>query len=547
MARTREVTLYRLVDLRPTYVGMREAIDWEQVDPDDVHDVDVAGSPGVWVERTVSRDEASWCVDATRTTGREVSLEENKPSGLLVVAVDDDVYGVGYAYGHRLLVDDVRDTRFGISVAIRALDEQVIQDLSRRRLGARGRTDMTFVPDGLPIWGFGIERQIDIVREAGGKAAALRLTFNGDEDRPVRLKGSAGLRLPLGIDPVDFVADIMEIARVRRCAPRSGLEFVEWITPVSERRRVVELDDRLDEILGRPEGETTGYVMGVVPVSQVSNTTGAGCFDIKVGTKAINDIKPTELWLRMLHRARVQLPGERVTALREGAVTVHRRDGTSPSSKAIKWLEVDLPVGVKRFTLVEGEWYEIGEKYTQSVHDEVLDILTCPGTIGELPRWDQDESEEDYNKHVAAVDRRYVCLDRKYARTALHDRGRGFEMCDLLGPDNELIHVKKAEDAQSLSHLFGQALVSTQNLWFHDEARNELNNRLRDVGSERQLQQGWVPKRVVFAILLKGGKQLDVDTLFPFSQVMLANTAEMLHSRYSVDVEVVGIAAVERV
>ena len=34
------------------------------------------------------------------------------------------------------------------------------------------------------------------------------------------------------------------------------------------------------------------------------------------------------------------------------------------------------------------------------------------------------------------------------------------EICDLLGPDNELIHVKRAEGSAPLSHLFSQATLA---------------------------------------------------------------------------------------
>lgn len=327
MGRTREVTLYRLVDVEPTREGLRLAIDQDQVGPDDIHDVDVAGSPGVWVERVVSRDEAAWCADAARTTGRQVSLEEHKPSGLLVIAVDGEVYGVGYAYGHRLLVDDFKDTRFGLSVAIRTLDEHVIQDLSRRGLGGHGRTDMTSAPAGLPIWGFDLERQIDIVRKVAGETAALQISFSGDEARPVRLKGSAGLRLHLGVEPADFVNDIIEIARVRRSVLRSCLEFVEWIPPVPDRHRIVELDNRLDEILGRPQSQATRRVIGVVPANQVGNSECADSFDIKVGTTTmkasnprsfgsnyVSGLLPSPLSVESPPCSRAQLPSTGTTA-----------------------------------------------------------------------------------------------------------------------------------------------------------------------------------------------------------------------------------------
>jgi len=40
--------------------------------------------------------------------------------------------------------------------------------------------------------------------------------------------------------------------------------------------------------------------------------------------------------------------------------------------------------------------------------------------------------------------------------------------------------------------------------------------------------------------LLKNGQELTLDTLFPFSQVTLANTARILQS-HQIDVELIGI------
>ncbi|MFG2362545.1 DUF6119 family protein [Streptomyces mirabilis] len=50
------------------------------------------------------------------------------------------------------------------------------------------------------------------------------------------------------------------------------------------------------------------------------------------------------------------------------------------------------------------------------------------------------------------------------------------------------------------------------------------------------------PSKVVFAILLKDGTDLTADTLFPFSQVTLVQTARTLEA-WGVEVEVVGIAS----
>ncbi len=47
----------------------------------------------------------------------------------------------------------------------------------------------------------------------------------------------------------------------------------------------------------------------------------------------------------------------------------------------------------------------------------------------------------------------------------------GIEACDLLGPDDELIHVKRLRGSDDASHLFSQGLVSVSALILDGQAR----------------------------------------------------------------------------
>src|SRR5690606_24085427 len=81
-------------------------------------------------------------------------------------------------------------------------------------------------------------------------------------------------------------------------------------------------------------------------------------------------------------------------------------------------------------------------------------------------------AEKDYNKGVARSRSGFLVLDRKLIRTLQHPKG--IESCDLLGPDDELIHVKRLDDSVSASHLFNQAVVSAEALVYQDDARSAL-------------------------------------------------------------------------
>ncbi len=148
----------------------------------------------------------------------------------------------------------------------------------------------------------------------------------------------------------------------------------------------------------------------------------------------------------------------------------------------------------------------------------------------DLPAWDPRQDERRYNQHVQDVRAGYLNLDRDLVRAGLH-QDTGFEACDLLGPDNELIHVKRARGSAPLSHLFSQALVSAQTLAYNSDARAEFTTKVRDHPKGRILPADFMPKKVIFGVMLKDGAPLTADTLFPFSQVALAHTAtELCHS-----------------
>lgn len=111
----------------------------------------------------------------------------------------------------------------------------------------------------------------------------------------------------------------------------------------------------------------------------------------------------------------------------------------------------------------------------------------------------------------------------------------------LLGPTDEPVHVKQAKGSAPLSHLFNPALVSTQTLAFAPGTGPEFARVVAKFGGGRVIASDFEPKKVVLAILLKRGAPLDVDTLFPFSQVTLAHTATVLHQRHRAELEVIGI------
>jgi len=96
---------------------------------------------------------------------------------------------------------------------------------------------------------------------------------------------------------------------------------------------------------------------------------------------------------------------------------------------------------------MDGEWFEIGADYVRASRDAITPLFAAVPGVTLLP-WSlsRGRAENDYNRYVAARSGgRFLCLDRNQTVRNPLGIGSSLEICDLLGPENELIHVKRAE------------------------------------------------------------------------------------------------------
>ena len=541
---TRRQTLYLLPDIEPTPEGLRSALDDDGIREQD-YQLAIPTSlpvPALFAYGSAPSD-ADWCSDAQITTGLPVSFTDQRSGAVLLLSVDGQVYGITYGAGRWLLRDECKDQRFGLRYAIRQLNPKHVNRLVQRFPASHGRQDSILVPGGLPIWCYGLEAYAGIVGHLGGELKTTDLTTGTSGRRAVRIDGAAGLNLRLGVEPAALISDIRAIATVcRDRAPDPALEPIENIVPIGACTLADDLDADLDQLLGWPEDLAAEYLSPIVPTAMLDAFLASQSLVIRIGS---TPIQADHLHLEdILRGTRNQRDGKRLAALRTGHVHLFADpDAEEPlsGSRAINWLEATLTRGTRRFFLADGKWYEIGATYIDSIRRQVENLVSAAPSL-DLPTWDPARDERRYNQHVQDVRAGYINLDRNLIRAGLHQR-TGFEACDLLAPDNELIHIKRARGSAPLSHLFSQALVSMQTLANNANARADFISKVRDHAKGRTLPADFQPKKVVFGILLKNGEHLSADTLFPFSQVTLVHTARELEARYHVTVEVIGISA----
>ncbi|MFE1959245.1 TIGR04141 family sporadically distributed protein [Streptomyces sp. NPDC059479] len=544
---TSKRTLYRLRGVAPTAEAMLAALDQDQLDKvgADLVIPERLDVPAIVITGSFEQSVAPWCEELFRTTGCEVSRPVNRSAGLLMLAVDGEVYAIGYDQGFRLVPDRLKDQRYGLSFASRRVNPEKVRDLVSHTPGA-GRTDITLIPGGASVWSLGIVEHAQIVRRLGGHLDGLQLTISRDNPTKISsVEGGVGLRMRLGVEPADLIADIRSIARVL-CeeGPSPELEFVEHVVPVRDDSLLARLEDALDDLLGQ---EPDGRIGVAVPAAHWNDYTAARAVRTRINSDEPGLHTDDFDLSYVLGRARVHRRGRRLAALQDGTVTLFRHSRGEKSdviwtSNVLRWIEVEMRLESRRFFLVDGDWYEIDQEYLKTIRSRVERLITGSPSV-DLPPWHLGDKERTYNESVPDQRPGYVCFDRDNVRTTLH-RGNGVEICDLLSPapDNALIMVKRAKGSDALSHLFSQALVSVQTLRNSPEGRQRFAEKVTAARNGQGLPEDFRASKVVFAILLKDGTELTADTLFPFSQVTLVQTARALEA-WGVEVEVVGIAA----
>ncbi|WP_369392727.1 TIGR04141 family sporadically distributed protein [Streptomyces sp. CG1] len=554
--------LYRLLDVAPTPAAMLEALDLEQLTAyhADVHDPsDFLGVPALRVTFGIDKDEAAWCDELVQLTDEDVRERERRTGALLMLAVDSAVYAVGYDQGFRLIPTHLKDRSFGLSVAIRTIDPQHVRDFTANQLGA-ARTDISIVPGGTSVPALGLRAHSRIVRSLGGYLDSSDLTGSADSsgrpNRAMTVEGGVGLHLKLGTTPDTLIADIRTIAEIcDNSEPHPDLAFVEHIKPVTAPALRETLDQQLDMILGQPTVES---ICSAVPAEQIDDYAHAHAYAITIGDCAPFPTDAFDLGY-FLTRARIIKPGRRIEALRRGTVALYSRERASAmdhlsTTSALKWIEAHVSLGSRRFCFLDGAWYEFGATYLRTLRETVAPLFPA-NPSQHLPAWQyslevnkkgknvrRPIKEATYNKQAAKDRSGWVCLDQKNVNNPLKATN-AVEICDLLAPDNTLVLVKKAHDSAPLSHLCYQAHVAVELLQQNPSVRAQFARQVHiQSDGSRTLPEDFTPRRVIFAILLKAGDKLTPDTLFPFSLITLAQTAQELNAR-GVQVEVVGIEA----
>lgn len=551
---TRKSTLHRLVVPDGGAVELRALLRPHYLDRAgyQVREFRWPGVTGLLVNGGIPRDRADWCPAVERITGLQVNERNHSAAGLVLMRTERSIYALSYGVGQHMLDPYYRDDGFGLEFATRCLDEDGIIKIRNQIMDGRGRVDEYSVSRGERIDGFGLDRFGAVVRRICGTVSGVPLTsLPSGASKHIRVECSEStIKLPLATTPEEFLNDLRAIEDV--CShpdPLPELRFVDRLHALDNRsRKAVEALASLEAMLSDPYHPR--LTLGV-PESCQEGFSSVQAFRISSGSRSV-DVSDLDLPV-LLEFVSDKARGERLKALGQLRITMFSdEDLTTPASSATtgkEWLVADVPVGTARYFYGHGKWYEVGAGFLETLEDELRQLLGKPASVL-LPPWSRgardskgrDSHDEDwYNKQAAAQDG-YLLFDKKNIVTEKFNGG-GLEICDVLGPDNQLICVKKATSSNGtapLNHLFAQAVTAVETLRSDEAIRSAYLKQVADRAPDHRLLSDFGTLKVVLAMLLKDGQEITVDSLFAFAQVSLLQSARRLRAM-NAEVEVIAI------
>ncbi len=450
---------------------------------------------------------------------------ETTPYRMVVfLPVDSRWFAVCFGYGSSALDWDSIEANFGLRLAARRFAPESVQELRSRRIDVTARTQSVSVPAGGEIRDFGVELEGEFVRKLIGRLA------EDEDDRGTVVAGDSVI-FRAGIDLHDVQSELSQMLEdVRSGKVKGEFSFVDSLVPLRRSESIVNELDALvasavllkDESLSARVAKLDHHVLEFAPPDDV-HLEDVDHFQVSNRGKDVQFTSPT---LSELRSALGQVGVRRGKSfLNNVRVQAFSGDGT-PASMLLplrQWLIFEGSAGALRYIHTLGRWFRLDEAYTTKLDADLAKITDVTATLA-LSDWNEVWHEDEYNRRVESDSPDFLNCDRSLCETEDGDR---LEVCDLLNRSGYLVHVKRYNGSQTLSHLFGQGAVSAELLRIDSTFKTAFVSLVENMNPEFKDVASQAAQRVTYAIGVTDGRTIP-GGLPTFSKVNLRDHAKRL-------------------
>jgi uncharacterized protein (TIGR04141 family) len=512
MARTETISIYLLKDtvssaaaaLKSDVEGIRE------------HRVDAGETQGTVFVADTDEHEPDWVRLLKPVTQPPVSDSTQSTSAVMMVQAADRWFAMTFGQGRHLLDRAIYERRFGLKVALNAVDPERLRGAQARTFNDHALHTQRQLSRLSRVEALELDAQRDLVTALGGDIL--------DSGLGKRIDGRDAVRLTAELEPHEISAKCAELlAESRQTRYRKEFPWIDTIEEITDPDEIERLEGQAAGALGRREFSA----FDLFPPELVSEEIVE--YRLSPAQGGLVVIEPDESLLRFpLHAPMSAGDAER-------AARRYKLIGLDANGQEVeRWsfwecLHYEHRQGGSMLVLDGGSWYRVEQAFSTDV-EQFVQALGSSGL--QLPDAERGESEGAYNARAARKNG-LALLDKKNIRLPGQT---AIEPCDLFTSDRQFVHVKHRKGGSApLSHLFGQASVSSECLVTERAFREELRSKLKaeKPGWESLIDEPVDARnfQVVLALITKPGTTGPAATALPFfSKVFLRQTVRRLRA-----------------
>jgi uncharacterized protein (TIGR04141 family) len=427
------------------------------------------------------------------------SVKTSSASGLLVLKANDRFFALTFGYGRGFINPSKVEHQFGLRVALNRIDPRHIRSLDTKTFEDMVVTKNAQSSKSSELPTFGIDVSRDMLRAVTGEPR--------DKSLAKRLSGSDALVLNVEIMPADLPKLCEELLEAfSEDAYKTDFEWIDHLALVTDAESVSKLNTLLEKQL--VAGDTSNTHMAMPEAIDWEDVDA-----FRIGGTRKEEYEDLDLddYLGRLGAEKSDITIERLRS-RHVSVRFSRSNDFDSRWNVYQCLVTEQRLGSQLHVLIEGRWFVVSDSLVAKV-DQFAAALPASATT--LIESTPGEIEAKYNARLAdSAPSDLLLLDARIKRPG--GAASGIELCDVLSPRGEFIHVKRKSRSATLSHLFAQGAVSATTFvadgTFRDELRKVVENETEE------------PQRSVWLDMIPGGKAYVDRSRYSVSYAVIANS-----------------------
>lgn len=378
------------------------------------------------------------------------------------ITIDNEerVFALTFGYARFLFKTNVLEEQFGLRIVLNTIKQNELRKISKTSVGTNQKQSAEQLPKNSDISEFGFDINRDLMKNVSGKT-------EDEVFEKSMLTGGDIFSLTVSRD-ISNLDEFLEYCyrRYKETSYQDRFSWIDNIKYVRDQSFVEKLDFKLIE-----EINNENFTQVWMAVPEVVDWEDIKYFSISNDSTHYNDIEIDKVI------ASLRNPLTNISQLMSKTIkAISSRDDNESiyEWKAYNCIVAEISLDNCEYCLSNGKWYKINNNFATDINRQYNGIDLFGETF-----IDYDHADEDaYNSAlVGSLDSSLLLHTYKITTGG---QGNNIEPCDVFW-NNRIIHIKRNGGSSLLSHLFNQALVSSQ-MWLDASARQQLKNKMREKG-----------------------------------------------------------------